>query len=59
MQPIIGKLWRSLGDLNLALKLAESLPVDVLEEAMYELKPAEAKYIDKARELMNKIRGGQ
>jgi hypothetical protein len=56
---IIGKLWRSLGDLSLALKLAETLPVDVLEEAMYELKPAEDKYIDKARELMNKIRGGQ
>ena len=54
---IIGKLWKSLGDLNLALKLAETIPVDVLEEAMYELKPQEAKFVDKAKEAMRKIQG--
>ncbi len=54
---IIGRLWKSLGDLNLALKVAETIPVDVLEEAMYELKPTEAKFVDKAKEAMSKIRG--
>lgn len=54
---IIGRLWKSLGDLNLALKMAESLPVDVLEEAMYELMPQEAKFVDKAKEAISKLGG--
>ena len=54
---IVGKLWKSLGDLNLALKLADTIPVDVLEDAMYELKPQEAKFVDKAKEAMRKIQG--
>lgn len=54
---IIGRLWKSFGDLNLAIKVAEKIPVDVLEDAMYELKPQEDKFVDKAKEAMSKMRG--
>lgn len=52
---ILGRLWRSTGSLNTALKLCTQLPTDVLEDALYELKPEEEKNKDKAKEALKRM----
>ena len=52
---ILGKLWRSLGDLQIAIKVASELPVDVLEDALYQMKPEEERNKDKARETLKSL----
>jgi len=46
---ILGKLFRATGDVLVALKMANELPVDVLEDMFTELKPQEEKYKEQAR----------
>jgi len=56
---LLGKLWRSLGDLQLAIRIATELPTDVLEDALYEMKPAEDKNKDKARKYLERLNKSQ
>lgn len=51
---ILGNLWKSLNDLNLALEVCETIPIDVLEDMFYELQPQEKKFINQAKEAMKK-----
>jgi len=49
---MLGKLWSSSRDLNIALTLLRRLPADMVEQALEELRPQEQKWQDKARRDM-------
>ncbi len=55
---LLGKLWKSLGDLQLALRVVQELPTDVLEDALYEMKPDTDKNKDKARATLERLQKG-
>ena len=52
---ILGKLFRATGDVLVALKMAQEMPVDVLEGMFAELKPEEEKYKDLARNAISRV----
>lgn len=56
---ILGKLFRATGDVLVALKMAQELPVDVLEDMFAELKPVEEKNKERARDVISGLTGAR
>lgn len=49
---LLGKLFKATGDVSIALKMAQELPVDVLEDLFEEMKPQDTKNKERARDAI-------
>lgn len=54
---LLGKLFKATGDVQVALKLAQDIPVDVLEGLFEEMEPQDQKSKRKAKNVLQRFTG--